>query len=351
MTSKNVLFALNALFLGLIFTACASAQSASLTSKEDEPSRIIAVGDIHGDFDAYTTILKDAGLVEANLKWAGGETIFVQTGDIPDRGPDTRKIIEHLQTLQKEARKKGGKVITLIGNHEAMNMTRDLRYVDPGEYKAFETSKSETLRSRLFASNKDTIENYYLGKDPSLSPEMIRKAWEKTMPLGKIEHQAAWSPSGKIGKWVLKNPAVTMVEGYLFAHGGISQKYSNLSLKDINKQTKAALKAGDESLDSIIHDPLGPLWYRGYVSGAGADENGVLVSQEDELDSVLAMYEAKALIIGHTPARKGIKTSFEGRLVQIDTGASKYYGGTRSFLRIENGRFYAHDNGEVRQLN
>ena len=239
--------------------------------------------------------------------------------------------------------------MTLIGNHEVMNMTNDLRYVDPGEYKAFETSKSSKLRDRLYDSNEAAIKRFYLAKNPALSPEMIRKVWDETTPLGQIEHQAAWRPTGRIGKWVVKNSAVTLIEGYLFAHGGISQKYSELSLKDINKQVKAALKAREQSSESIINDPLGPLWYRGYVrSESGLD--GELPPQ-DELTSVLSAYSAKALIIGHTPERAGIKASLDGRLVQIDTGASKYYGGTRSFLRIENGQLFAHDNGRVRPLN
>lgn len=355
MASRNIIFVLLASFLGFIFTACASANATS--TSENISSKVIAVGDIHGDFEAYQMILTDAGLIDENLKWVGGDTIFVQTGDIADRGPDTRKIIEHLQSIQKQARKKGGKVVTLIGNHEAMNMTRDLRYVDPGEYKAFETSKSSKLRDKLYAVNKGAIEGYYLAKDPSLTPEMMREAWNKTTPLGKIEHQAAWSPSGKIGKWVLKNSAVTIFEGYLFTHGGISQAYSSLSLDEINKRAKAALKAQEESTESIIHDPLGPLWYRGYVRPekiSATDSEGtadIVLSPEEELNIVLNAYGAKGLIIGHTPEKGGIKASFDGRLVQIDTGASKYYGGTRSFLRIENEQLFAHDNGEVRPLN
>ena len=63
--------------------------------------RIVAIGDIHGDYEQYMKVLTAAGLVDRKGKWAGGETHLVQTGDIPDRGPDTRKIIEHLAEPQK----------------------------------------------------------------------------------------------------------------------------------------------------------------------------------------------------------------------------------------------------------
>ena len=53
--------------------------------------RIVAVGDIHGDYGNYIEVLRAAGLVDKKGKWSGGKTHLVQTGDIPDRGPDTGK--------------------------------------------------------------------------------------------------------------------------------------------------------------------------------------------------------------------------------------------------------------------
>jgi len=58
--------------------------------------RIVAIGDLHGDYANYIAALSAAGLVNKKGKWSGGETHLVQTGDIPDRGPDTLKIIEHI---------------------------------------------------------------------------------------------------------------------------------------------------------------------------------------------------------------------------------------------------------------
>src|ERR1044072_163009 len=100
------------------------------------PARIVAVGDLHGDYDAWEAIAQAAGLVDAKGNGSGGSTVLVQMGDVADRGPDSLKIIRQLMKLQREARSKGGQVIALVGNHEAMNMTRDLRYVHPGEYAA-----------------------------------------------------------------------------------------------------------------------------------------------------------------------------------------------------------------------
>ena len=340
------------LFVTLAFlSGCISVSGqANAASEQSSNVKIIAMGDIHGDYNAYHDVMIAAGLINSEGDWIGGSTIFVQTGDVADRGPDSRKIIEHLQNLGKQARKKGGKIITLVGNHEAMNMTADLRYVHTGEYAAFKTENSETLRNRLFLANKNVIETFYKKQNPDLSSEDIRAKWEATSPLGKLEHQAAWGPKGDIGKWVAKNPAVALVDGNLFAHGGLSQKYIDYSLKDINKEVKKALKAQDESQDSIINDPFGPLWYRGLVSKKSDSADGNGLTPEAEVDSVLAAYGANRIIVGHTPETKGIKASYAGKLIQIDTGMSEYYKGTRSYLRIENGEVFAHNDGTIRKI-
>ena len=85
--------------------------------------KIVAVGDIHGDYDNFTTILKNTGIISSNGHWKAGCTHFVQTGDVLDRGPDARKVLDLIMKLEKEAEKAGGMVHFLIGNHEEMNIT------------------------------------------------------------------------------------------------------------------------------------------------------------------------------------------------------------------------------------
>ena len=109
--------------------------------------RIVAIGDLHGDYAQYINVMRSAGLLDKNEKWIGGNTHLVQTGDIPDRGDDTRKIIDHIVKLGKQAKRKGGYVHLLIGNHEAMNVTGDLRYVTAGEFQAFTTRNSPRLQN------------------------------------------------------------------------------------------------------------------------------------------------------------------------------------------------------------
>src|SRR4051794_18060263 len=86
-------------------------------AEAQRPQRIIAVGDLHGDLNAWLTIARAAGIMGPDGHWAGGPTTLVQLGDIADRGPGTLGIIQSLQQLQREAPKTKGNVIVVLGNH------------------------------------------------------------------------------------------------------------------------------------------------------------------------------------------------------------------------------------------
>ncbi len=108
--------------------------------------RIVAVGDLHGDFSAWRDIARAARLVDDKGSWIGGDVVLVQTGDVVDRGPDSLKIIEDLMRLQREAARAHGQVIALVGNHEAMNITGDLRYVSLADFAAYADNRSVQRR-------------------------------------------------------------------------------------------------------------------------------------------------------------------------------------------------------------
>ena len=112
--------------------------------------RVVAVGDVHGDLTAFRAILKDAGLVDDRGAWTGGDAVLVQTGDLIDRGPSTRGVLDFVMALEKDAAKSGGSVVVLLGNHEVMNMTGDLRYVAARELRRVRGRRiREAPRGRL----------------------------------------------------------------------------------------------------------------------------------------------------------------------------------------------------------
>lgn len=300
-------------------------------SAQPAPQRIVAVGDLHGDYAAWIAIAKAARLVGPDLKWAGGRTVLVQTGDITDRGPDSLKIIRHLQQLHRQSRAAGGYVIVLLGNHEAMQVTGDLRYVHPGEYAAFADRQSPKRREQAYEANKAAIEAFYRQRDPALSPAAIRDRWIADTPLGKVEHNTAWGPQGELGKWAASLPAVVKVGSTLFTHGGISANYALVPMSEINRRAREAVLAGTNDRTAIINDEFGPLWYRGLVTGTGA---GGRPSAANELDVALKAFGARRLVIGHTPSPKGVVVDFDGKLVRIDTGISRAYGGALAWIEI-----------------
>lgn len=314
---------------GLLLAAAHASASAA--------ERVVAVGDLHGDFVAWRAIAQAAGLVDAAGHWSGGRTVFVQTGDVIDRGPDSRRLVEELMRLQREAKRAGGQVITLVGNHEAMNVTDDLRYVTPAEFAAFATPDSARLRDRVFAANRQAIAASYRRRDPAMGEDAIRKAWLQATPLGATEHQSAWHPTGTIGRWVARNPAVALIDGTLFVHGGIGRSYAALGVPEINRRVSAALLARDTASTAIINDPAGPLWYRGLIGPPATAP-----AREQELAATLAALGAQRMVVGHTPSLAGIVFDADGRLIRIDTGISAYYGGALSWLEIAGGRATAH---------
>ncbi len=326
----------------LVFIVSLLPSSLSGQSRAAQPQRIVAVGDLHGDYAAWIDIARDARLIDSANRWAGGKTVLVQTGDITDRGPDSLKIIRHLQKLDGEAKRAGGRVVVLIGNHEAMQVTGDLRYVTPGEFAAFADRQSARRRDAAFESNAEAIIAFYHQRDPSLTPKAIRAEWNAANPLGKVEYVAAWSPTGELGRWAASLPAAAKVGDTLFVHGGISAKYSLVPLVEINRRARIAMQAGDASDEAIINDQMGPLWYRGLITRAGEAPAAGRPTIEAELDGALLGHGVKRLVIGHTPEIKGVAIKRGGKLVQIDTGISRHYGGTLGWLEIIGDRLIPH---------
>ena len=288
--------------------------------------RIVAVGDVHGAYDRFVEILQAAGILDRRLRWAGGLAHLVQLGDVVDRGPDSRRTLDLIERMQDDARRSGGAVHALLGNHEVMRMMGDLRYVTPGEYEAFVTSRSEDLRSD------------FLGRvDP-----LLRGQLPKDMPLGYLEMRVAFGPRGEYGERLRKLDAVVKINGVLFVHGGISPDVAGMSCDVLNTAVRREITTDLETASdapaesSLSSGENGPLWYRGL-----AQEPDAFAPRADE---ILAQQNARAIVIAHTvTAGRRIEMRFGGKVVQIDTGMQPGYveNGRASALEIKGGVFTA----------
>ncbi|MBE0658783.1 MAG: metallophosphoesterase [Bryobacteraceae bacterium] len=307
-----------AILAGVVVAACAAAQP----DRTLQPDRIVVVGDVHGDFSQFAGVLRSAGVIDARNKWSGGRTHLVQIGDIPDRGPDTKKIIAYLMDLEKQARRAQGMVHLLIGNHEAMNIYGDLRYVIAKEFEAFASRDGEyrALAWEMFEAEAKA-------KDVKLSSE-DRKKWNAERPKGFFEHRIAFGPGGKFYKWIVGHDAVLRLGDTLFVHAGISPKYAGEDQETLNRRVRDELTDFSKLSGGAVMDADGPLWYRGLATG---DETELA----EHVDAVLARHGVRRIVIGHTPMPGAVIPRFGGKVIAADVGLSKAYGGAMACVLIE----------------
>lgn len=324
----RTLFAACALLAG----ACASAPAASAQAQSewDNVTRIVAVGDLEGDYEKFADMLRTANLIDAQGDWIGGRTHLVQLGDIPDRGPNSRMIMDHLMRLEPQARRAGGRVHALIGNHEAMNVEGDLRYVHPGEYAAFADAGSERRRQRLYDR---TLEE--LRARPSAGQPVIdgafRAQWESAHPLGYVEHREAWGVNGRYGRWIASHDAVIRINDTLFVHGGLGQSFVTPSADVMNNAVRGALQGRpDPAYLDIVINQEGPLWYRGLSLNAEETERA-------NLEALLARHGVARIVVGHTKRASTVWPRFDGRVLIADIAVPAGFSDPHAFLEIEGG--------------
>jgi hypothetical protein len=287
--------------------------------------RVVAVGDVHGAYDRYVEILRAAGILDDRARWIAGRTHLVQLGDVVDRGADSRKVLDLLEDLENQARRAGGEVHVLLGNHEIMRMLGDLRYVSNGEYDAFATTESAELRRRSLQM---------------LSREE-RAAVPHDLPLGYMEMRAAFGRNGEYGRWLRRLNTVVRLNDVVFVHGGLSPDTARMPCKVINDTVRRELTSDIDRtraapLQSLAASPDGPLWYRG-LSTESAEV-------APKLDEILEKQKAKAIVVGHTIQRNGrIQVLFGGNVFAVDTGMQPAYvpNGRPSALDIKDGVFSA----------
>ncbi|MEE4280238.1 MAG: metallophosphoesterase [Halieaceae bacterium] len=323
----------------VLATGCAVALAAAPDDDWQGVKRIVAVADVHGDYDNYIRVLEEAGVINRRGRWSAGETHFVQLGDVPDRGADTDRIIAHLRKLEEQARRDGGRVHLLIGNHEAMNISGDLRYVHAGEYRALQTRRSAALRDAYFEQVREYVEG--LDDGPEVD-EAWRDKWFEEHPLGYVEHRQHWHPSGEFGSWVIEHNAVLRINRTLFVHGGLSPAVLHLSIREINEQVREELAS--EAREGLIVAEDGPLWYRGLADNNETEEMAAHVQ------ALLDTYDADRIVVGHTPGFGTIIPRYDARVLAADSGIGAYYGSHLASLLIEGDRLFTVHQGERVEL-
>lgn len=288
--------------------------------------RIIVLGDIHGDLKLLLSLLKKAGVIEINnqnIKWIGGQTYVVQVGDQIDRcrplgaltceHPNTTfndeasdiKILELMNQIKIMAREQGGDVISLLGNHELMNVMGQMSYVSYKNIKEFE--------------------NY---KDP-LNPNLI---FRNPMEARKY----AFLPGNEYGKLLgCSRMACVIIGSHIFVHAGLvdgmiaelkMNKSSDLETINIavSKWLLGLLKK--DYIDHIINGSRYSMFWTRILGSIPPNTNLENPICWENIKSVISLFKVDSLIIGHTPQvflfDDKINQTCSGKVWRVDNGSS-----------------------------
>ena len=238
--------------------------------------QLIGIGDLHGDYDKAIAVLQLAGVATDDGNWSGADTVVVQLGDIYDRGPDGTKILRLFRNLKAQAKTQGGDVITIMGNHELMNLQGVQAYVHPDEYLPFNSKK---------------------------------------------DRRAAFQVQGEMGQFLRQSPTMALVNGTMFVHGGMTKELAKLGITRLKSEINSAIST--ENWNSPLLGPSGPLWTREMVSQALRGECAMVDSVLSELLKVGD--QVNRIVVGHTIQGGGkIGIHCNGRLVATDVAMSRY---------------------------
>ena len=249
--------------------------SDSVTTRAKAP--LFVVADTHGEFEIFAHMLISQHVVDDKLHWSFGRGYLVILGDVFDRGAHHTEILWLIYELEAEARKAGGGVAFVLGNHEAMVMRGDLRYLNP--------------RYRQTAAL-----------------------------LGVNSYSQLFGPGSVLGQWLRSKATVMKVNDLLCLHGGISRELveRKLALADVNRTVRAVLNDDPPTTDAereradFLFGERGPLWYRGYFS----DAPGGVESTAEDIDRIRKFFGVTRILVGHTRV-PSITPLYDGKVIAV----------------------------------
>lgn len=264
-------------------------------AEEAEPAayrggRIVALSDIHGQYDLMVRLLRTNGVIDDKDRWNLGRDHLVVTGDVFDRGPKVTETFWLLFRLQQQAQAAGGAVHFLLGNHETMVLYDDLRYVNA-------------------------------------------KYTEIARLLGR-PYPALYAADSVLGAWLRTRPVMLRLGDTLFLHGGIAPEnldlVENMQVTNANYQRSLGLPKDQVKADPVtarLYDgKTSPIWYRGYFDGRLATP---------DVAALVERLGVSRIVVGHTSMRE-VGSYHQGRVIAIDSSIKE--GESGELLFIEDGK-------------
>lgn len=280
------------------------------TWQSKKPQKIVVLSDPHGRLDCMVSVLQGNGVINHRLKWSFGKNHLVIIGDIFDRGKDVTAILWLCYQLEQEAESAGGRVSFLLGNHEALVLSGDLRYCK---------------------------EKYLLLAEKS-----------------QIPYPTFFGQNTELGRWLATRNTIEVMGDLLFVHAGLGEKFYqlrpeistvNLTISNALNKSKKERNACSE-LTAFLYGSEGPLWYRGLVR----TDDKYHPAESETLKGILMHYGVNQLFVGHT-IFKEVSSFYDGKVigVNVDNEENKEEKRSRGVL-IEKGRLYViGDHGKLDQ--
>jgi hypothetical protein len=255
--------------------------------------KLLALSDIEGNFAAFRELLQVNAVMDENFDWTFGNGQLVLIGDFFDRGEQVTEVLWLIYSLEEKAKAAGGYVHFILGNHEIMNLSGDLRYV----------------------------QHTYL----------------ETAGLLKEKYEDLYGENSELGRWLRTKNIIEKISDLLFMHGGFSSEMNNLglSIARINDLARPSYsqdvyKYRDKKLAVIYDGKTSPFWYRGYYWGNDR-------ASQQQVDSTLSEFGNKFIITGHTIVADTISVWFGGKVLNTDV---HHAAGKSEALLVEDGKFY-----------
>jgi len=241
--------------------------------------KIFIIGDVHGEYHGFAAALISSKLMSPELKWTGKKNILVQIGDIIDRGYYPMQIDKLLDVLQTEAKKAGGKVVRLVGNHEL-----------------------EILKK-----------NYSITSLPYFQIESFRNKLIRQITDGTL--QVAYA-----------------AKGYLITHAGICNNLYEIFKKELPRITPSTLAAHINEIfkKAVAEDNYNhPIFNISFMRGGDSKYGGIFW---EDLRSLIENYKEVPFnqILGHTRIMENFRTK-DGKITAIDIGLLKVLEGEYSY--------------------
>lgn len=313
----------------------------------------MAIGDLNAAYDALVDILRGTGLVDERLSWTGERAELVQLGDLFNRGAGAVAALRLLLRLQRQAKRAGGKVTILLGNHEVMTALGHEGYCTEDEYLSFASARERRAwPERVERALRRIVKHRPQGVILPIEPRL--EAWKVEHVPGRAALRQALGPRGALGRVLRRLPVAYQSQGCLFVHAGLRPRWAELGVDGLNRQAAGEWRSGGRRLwklprTSLFRAEDGPLWDRSLARGGA--------SAVKELRVTLERLGAQRMIVGHTPTATlpgggdgRLLVLARGQLIGVDVGLRSGPGEPRAALVIEGARGYEWTPGSKRLL-